>query len=109
MRTQEKVCDFFNSKYPDWEAISQCTVSRIEKKFREADGVKYLPKRGRKQTSEDNKVYLLLTIQENSHIRARQVDLDNNMDHMMILKKFKTEKVAYVQNISRSRTSWGWF
>lgn len=91
MRTQEQVCDFFN-KYPNREPISQSAVSKIERKFRETGSVKDVPKSGRKQTSEDKKLDVLLTFQENPHTSSRQVGLDNNMDHTTVLKILKKEK-----------------
>ncbi|KAJ8940702.1 hypothetical protein NQ318_009105, partial [Aromia moschata] len=78
-RTQKQVCEIFNTKYPD-RRISQSTVSRIENKFREFGNVTDIPKSGRKRILDDEqKLDILLDIQDNLHKPTRQVAADNDV------------------------------
>ncbi|KAJ8951687.1 hypothetical protein NQ318_012229 [Aromia moschata] len=77
-RTQKHVCEIFNTKYPD-QRISQSTVSRIESKFREFGNVTDIPKSGTKRILEDEqKLDILLDIQDNPQKPTRQVAADND-------------------------------
>ncbi|KAJ8954767.1 hypothetical protein NQ318_014874 [Aromia moschata] len=76
-RTQKQVCEIFNTKYPD-RRISQSTVSRIENKFRAFGNVTDIPKSGRKRILDDEqKLDILVDIQDNPHKPRRQVAADN--------------------------------
>ncbi|KAJ8952956.1 hypothetical protein NQ318_006573 [Aromia moschata] len=78
-RTQKQVCEIFNTKYPD-RRISQSTVSRLENKFREFGNVADIPKSGRKRILDDEqKLDILLDIQDNPHKPTRQVAADNDV------------------------------
>ncbi|KAJ8959214.1 hypothetical protein NQ318_022476 [Aromia moschata] len=77
-RTQKHVCEIFHTEYPD-RRISQSTVSRIENKFREFGNVTDIPKSGRKRILDDEqKLDILLDIQDNPHKPTRQVAADND-------------------------------
>ncbi|KAJ8948901.1 hypothetical protein NQ318_020486 [Aromia moschata] len=77
-RTQKQVCEIFNTKYPD-RRISQSTVSRIENKFHEFGNVTDIPKSGRKRILDDEqKLDILLHIQDNPHKPTSQVAVDND-------------------------------
>ncbi|KAJ8942742.1 hypothetical protein NQ318_007909 [Aromia moschata] len=77
-RTQKQVCEIFNTKYSD-RRISQSTVSRIENKFCEFGNVTDIPKSGRKRILDDEqKLDILLDIQDNPHKPTRQVAADND-------------------------------
>ncbi|KAJ8941328.1 hypothetical protein NQ318_004772 [Aromia moschata] len=77
-RTQEQVCEIFNTKHPD-RRISQSTVSRIENIFREFGNVTDIPKSGRKRILDDEqKLDILLDIQDNPHKPSRQVAADKD-------------------------------
>ncbi|KAJ8952554.1 hypothetical protein NQ318_006919 [Aromia moschata] len=77
-RKQKQVCEIFNTKYPD-RRISQFTVSRIENKFREFQNVTDIPKSGRKRILDyEQKLGILLAIQDNPHTPTRQVVADND-------------------------------
>lgn len=91
-RTQKDVCTLFNNKYPNRETISQSTVSKIEKKFRETGHVRDLPKGSRKPVPENKKLDVLLAFEENPHTSSRQVALDNDLGHSTILRTLKKEK-----------------
>ncbi|KAJ8942292.1 hypothetical protein NQ318_005610 [Aromia moschata] len=76
---RKQVCEIFKTKYPD-RRISQSTVSRIENKFREFGNVTDIPKSGRKRILDDEqKLDILLYIQDNSHKPTRQVAADNDV------------------------------
>ena len=63
-RHQREVCRLFNEKYPNLN-ITQSTVSKIQKKYREHGNVKNLRKAGRKTVlSKENKLNLRLALQE---------------------------------------------
>lgn len=91
-RTQKAVCTLFNNKYPNREPISQSTVSKIEKKFRETGHVKDLPKGSKKQIPDDKKLDVLLAFHDNPHTSSRQVALHNDIDHSTVLRTLKKEK-----------------
>ncbi|KAJ8936399.1 hypothetical protein NQ318_008511 [Aromia moschata] len=76
-RTQEQVCEIFNSKCPD-RRISQSTGSRIENKFREFGNVTDIPKSGKKGTFYEHKLDILLDIQDNLHKPTKQVAAVND-------------------------------
>ncbi|KAJ8931856.1 hypothetical protein NQ318_009800, partial [Aromia moschata] len=44
MRTQQEVCRLFHEMHPDREPVSQSTVSRIERKYRELGHVRDAPR-----------------------------------------------------------------
>ncbi|KAJ8952186.1 hypothetical protein NQ318_022636 [Aromia moschata] len=72
----------FNTKYPD-RRISQSTVSRIGNKFREFGNVTDIPKSGRKRILDDEqKLDILLYIQDNPHKPTRQVAADNDVNFL---------------------------
>ncbi|KAJ8961819.1 hypothetical protein NQ318_021434 [Aromia moschata] len=89
-RTQKQVCEIFNTKCHD-RRISQSTVSRIENKFREIGNVTDIPKSGRKRLLEDEqKLDILLDIQDNPHKPTRQVAADNDEEFNLECKHHST-------------------
>ncbi|KAJ8963476.1 hypothetical protein NQ318_018959 [Aromia moschata] len=83
-RMQKQVCEIFNTKYPD-RRISQSTVSGIENKFREFENVTDIPKSGRKRILDDEqKLDILLNIQDNPHKPSRQIAADNDVKLRML-------------------------
>ncbi|KAJ8954440.1 hypothetical protein NQ318_011116 [Aromia moschata] len=91
-RTQKQVCEIFNTKYPD-RHISQSTVSRIENKFREFGNVTDILKSGRKRILDDEqKLDILLDIQDNPRKPTRQGAADNDVTKTSILRLLKNEK-----------------
>ncbi|KAJ8945579.1 hypothetical protein NQ318_010436 [Aromia moschata] len=75
-RTQQEVCNLFNAKYPD-NTIIQSTVSKIESKFRETGDVKDLPKSGRPKITQDKKIDIVLSIEENPQSTSTLVASEN--------------------------------
>ncbi|KAJ8962747.1 hypothetical protein NQ318_001145 [Aromia moschata] len=91
-RTQKQVCEIFNTKYPD-RRISQSTVGRIENKFREFANVTDIPKSGRKRILDDEqKLDILLDIQDNPHKPTREVAADNDTGRCVVelIRKFRS-------------------
>jgi hypothetical protein len=69
IRTQQKVCNRFNQKYPKRPPIIRSTVSRIETKFRET---------GTKVMNEETSLQVLLEVEENPNTSSQQ--LSGNYD-----------------------------
>ena len=78
MRTQIEVCQLFNHKYPD-QQISQSTVSRVEQKFRNVGHVRDLPRSGRPNHSEETRLNILLSVEDNPRNSTELLGLDNNV------------------------------
>lgn len=91
-RSQEKVCDIFNQKYPDLPNISQGTVSKIHSQFRDLGHVKPL-KRKPHFVEDDVKVDILLSVQDNPTSSSRQIARGNNVSHTTVLKCLHKEKL----------------
>lgn len=91
-RTQKKVCEMFNNKYPG-QQLSQSTVSKIEKKFRDIGHVRNIHKPGRTpRFDEEKQLDVLVEIEENPHKPTRQLAADNDVSKSSILRVLKEEK-----------------
>ncbi|KAJ8947311.1 hypothetical protein NQ318_004563, partial [Aromia moschata] len=84
-RTQQEVCKLFNAKYPD-NPITQCTVSKIESKFRETDDVKDLPKSGRPKITQDKKINIMLSMEKNPQSTFTPVAVENEVSQTTVLR-----------------------
>lgn len=91
-RSQKKVCELFNNKYPHRQAITQSAVSKIERKWRDTGSVKDRPGKGRHRISDERKLDILLTYQENPHSSTTQVARDNDVHQTTVSKFLKEEK-----------------
>lgn len=91
-RRQEEVCQLFNDKYPERNPITQSTVSKIEKKFREFGHVRDLQKRGRPAINEDVRLDILLDLQEDPHKPSRAVAADHNISQGSVITLLKKQK-----------------
>jgi len=91
IRTQNQVCEMFNTKYPDTQ-ITQSTVSRVERKFREAGHVRDLPRSGRPSISDNKKLNVVLSIEENPHKPTHEIALNNEMGKSSVIRILKKEK-----------------
>lgn len=104
-RSQKEVCTIFNNKYPG-QHVSQSTVSKIEKKFRETGHVKNIEKPGRNvQFTDEKKLDVLLEIEENPHKTTRELAADNDVSKSSILRvlhkeKYHPYKVQLVQELN---------
>ena len=92
-RTQQQVCNLFNNKYPNREPISQGTVSKIEKKWRNIGIVKDIRRSGRPRVSDEKKLDILLTVQENPHTSSTHMATDNNLHQSTVSKILKQQKL----------------
>ncbi|KAJ8956559.1 hypothetical protein NQ318_019283 [Aromia moschata] len=68
MRTQQEVCRLFHEMHPDREPVSQSTVSRIERKYRELGHVRDAPRQGRPKINENVQQDVILSALENPSI-----------------------------------------
>ncbi|KAJ8946464.1 hypothetical protein NQ318_004510 [Aromia moschata] len=82
-RAQQEVCNLFNAKYPD-NPITQSTVSKIESKFRETGDVKDLPKSGHPKITQDKKIDIVLSMEENPQSTATLVASENELDERLV-------------------------
>lgn len=85
-RNQEEVAALFHENHPDLPPLSRSTVSKIEKQFRELGHVRHVPRRRPPKVSDETKLDILLTYQENPITPARQLSRDHNIDHKTVLK-----------------------
>ncbi|KAJ8954606.1 hypothetical protein NQ318_003139 [Aromia moschata] len=93
MRTQQEVCRLFHEVHPDREPVSQSTVSRIERKYRELGHVRDAPRQGRPKINENVQQDVILSALENPHCTVRQVSRDLNIGKSSVSNIFK--KVKY--------------
>ncbi|KAJ8953322.1 hypothetical protein NQ318_012117 [Aromia moschata] len=93
MRTQQEVCRLFHEMHPDREPVSQSTVSRIERKYRELGHVRDAPRQGRPKINENVQQDVILSALENPHCTVRQVSRDLNIGKSSVSNIFK--KVKY--------------
>ncbi|KAJ8960414.1 hypothetical protein NQ318_013695 [Aromia moschata] len=93
MRTQQEVCRLFHEMHPDREPVSQSTVSRIERKYRELGHVRDAPRQGRPKINENVQQDVILSALENPYCTVRQVSRDLNIGKSSVSNIFK--KVKY--------------
>lgn len=103
-RTQQAVADLFNEMHPDHPPICQAVVSRVEKKYREFGHVRDLPKPGRPSLDENERLNVLLSVEENPHVSMSQIatnfDVPRSVVHRLVRKhKFHPYKVIPVQEL----------
>ncbi|KAJ8936649.1 hypothetical protein NQ318_019488, partial [Aromia moschata] len=85
-RTQAEVVRLFQEKYPELPPISQGTVSKIEKQFRERVHVRQLKKSPPNKLRDDQKLDVMLMLEENPHTSSRQTASALNLSHSSILR-----------------------
>ncbi|KAJ8957087.1 hypothetical protein NQ318_007301 [Aromia moschata] len=89
-RTEQDVCNLFNAKCPD-NTITQSTVSKIESKFRETGNVKDLPKSGRPKITQDKKIDIVLSMEENPQSTSTLVASENEVSQTAVLRILRKE------------------
>ncbi|KAL1516206.1 hypothetical protein ABEB36_000125 [Hypothenemus hampei] len=89
-RTQE-VCELFNNKYPD-RPITRLTISKVQGKFRNLGHVRDQSKSGRPAISEEKKLDVLLTVEENPFLSSRQIAMQQEISQSSVLKSLKQNK-----------------
>ncbi|KAJ8944487.1 hypothetical protein NQ318_011744 [Aromia moschata] len=85
-RTQAEVVRLFQEKYPELPPISQGTVSKIEKQVWERGHIRQLKKNPPNKLSDDQKLDVMLMLEENPHTSSRQTALALNISHSSILR-----------------------
>lgn len=93
MRTQQEVCRLFHEMHPDREPISQSTVSRIERKYRELGHVRDAARQGRPKIDENIQQDIILSAVENPHCTVRGLSRDFGIGKSSVSNIFK--KVKY--------------
>ncbi|KAJ8957684.1 hypothetical protein NQ318_017576 [Aromia moschata] len=83
-RTEAEVVRLFQDKYPELPPISQSTVSKIENQFRERGHVRQLMKNPPNRLSDDQKLDVMLMLEENPHTSSRQTGSALNISHPSI-------------------------
>ncbi|KAJ8936860.1 hypothetical protein NQ318_016039 [Aromia moschata] len=85
-RAQAEVVRLFQEKYPELPPISEGTVSKIGKQFRKRGHVQQLKKTPPNKLSDDQKLDVMLTLEENPHTSSRQTASTLNISHSSILR-----------------------
>lgn len=93
MRSQAEVARLFQEKFPDLPPISQGTISKIEKQFRENGHVRQIKKETSNAMSNDTKLDVLLEFEENPHSSSRQAASALNVSHSSIIRVLKENKM----------------
>lgn len=92
MRTQLEVSELFNNKYPNRAPISQSTISKIEKKYRDLGHVRDNYVKGRPTISEDVQLNVLLSVEENNHKVSRAIADENKISQGSVLNYLHKNK-----------------
>lgn len=90
-RTQEEVCNLFNTKYQDQQPIVRSTVSKIERDFAERGHVRS-QSRHHHNVPEEVQLNLLLDCTENPHRTTRDLAADYEIHHSSVAKYLKKHK-----------------
>ncbi|KAJ8942970.1 hypothetical protein NQ318_016745 [Aromia moschata] len=85
-RMQAEVVRLFQEKYPEVPPVSEYTVSKIEKQFRERGHVRQLKKNRPNKLSDDQNLDVMLMLEENPHTSSRQTASTLNISHSSILR-----------------------
>ncbi|KAJ8938690.1 hypothetical protein NQ318_015309, partial [Aromia moschata] len=102
-RTQQEVCNLFNAKYPD-NPITQSTVSKIESKCRETGDVKDLQKPRRPKITQDKKIDIVLSMEENPQTTSTLVASENEVSQTTVLRILGERKLSSLQVSACART-----
>ncbi|KAJ8962911.1 hypothetical protein NQ318_001322 [Aromia moschata] len=101
-RTQAEVVRLFQEKYPKLLPISQGTVSKIEKQFRERGHIRQLKKNPPNKFSDDQKLDVMLMLEENPQTSSHQTASALNISHSSILRVL-TENQMHTYKLMSSR------
>ncbi|KAJ8962527.1 hypothetical protein NQ318_000918 [Aromia moschata] len=71
--------------------ITQSTVSKTESKFRETGVVKDLPKSGRPKITQDKKIDIVLSMEENPQSASTLVASENEVSQTTVLRILRKE------------------
>lgn len=92
-RTQNEVSRLFQERFPDLPPISQGTISKIEKQFRDFGHVRRIRKTSSKAISNNIKLDALLEFEDDPHTSSRQAAATLDVSHSSILRILKTNKM----------------
>lgn len=92
-RTQMEVSRLFHEKFPNLPPVSQGTISKIEKQFRELGHVRQIKKVAANAVSDDTKLDITLEFQENPHTSGRKAAPLFNVSHTAIFRTLKESKM----------------
>ncbi|KAJ8956955.1 hypothetical protein NQ318_014375 [Aromia moschata] len=79
-------CSSISRKISELSPISQGTISKIEKQFREHGHVRQLKKNPPNKLSDDQRLDVMLMLEENPHMSSRQTASALNISHSSILR-----------------------
>lgn len=92
-RTQMEVARLFHETFPNLPPISQGTISKIEKQFRELGHVRQIKKAAANTISNDTKLDIMLEFEENPHTSSRKVAPMFDVSHSSIFRTLKENKM----------------
>ncbi|KAJ8952092.1 hypothetical protein NQ318_011009 [Aromia moschata] len=86
-RTQCEVVRLFRETHPDLTPLNQGTISKIEAQYREMGHVRKVPSKRQVVVDDDTKLNLLLALEENPIIPARQLARDSDRKKRVMRRK----------------------
>jgi transposase len=89
LRSHEEACALFNEVHFEIPPIARSTVSRIVAKFNETGSVRDIPRSGRPRISDDTKLNLLLSLEDNPHASTTEMALQENVSQWFVVKLLK--------------------
>lgn len=92
-RTQAEVARLFHENHPDLPAINRSTVSKIENQYRELGHVRPRPRQRQPAIDDDERINVLLSVQENAVVSARQLAREHHISHSSVLRMLKNAKL----------------
>lgn len=92
-RTQMEVARLFHEEFPDLPPISQGTISKIEKQFRELGHVRQVKKAAHNALSDHAKLDVMLEFEEHPHTSCREASATFNVSHTSIFNILKENKL----------------
>ncbi|KAJ8939139.1 hypothetical protein NQ318_010894 [Aromia moschata] len=101
-RTQAEVVRLFQEKYSELPPTSQGTVSKIEKQFRERGHVRQLKKNPPNKLSDDQKLDVMLMLEENPHKSSRQTVSALNISPYKLVPVLRNHNILVNKSAKRS-------
>lgn len=106
-RSYREVCELFNARYPD-RRIKKSTVCRTLQRYEQTRSIKNVSRSGRPKTatSDENKLNVLLQLEENPRTSLAQQSLNLNQEiskasvnRILKQEKIKPYKIIYTQEL----------
>jgi hypothetical protein len=92
-RTQNEVVHLFRQKFPNLPPITQGTISKIERQFREHGHVRGMKKEAANTINDDTKLDIMLEFEENPHTSSRKAASIFNVGQTSIIRTLKENKM----------------